>query len=86
MWIALRVAGSDRYLRHYDESSECETARQHKVAKVACYRLELTRELTKKKTEVDREGFVTYLTTFPKDGMFASSPDTQMFSVFEPPV
>ena len=30
------------YLRHYDESSECETARQHKVAEVACYRLERT--------------------------------------------
>ena len=27
---------------HYDESSECETARQHKVAGVACYRLERT--------------------------------------------
>ena len=23
------------YLRHYDESSECETVRQHKVAEVA---------------------------------------------------
>ena len=30
------------YLRHYDESSECATARQHKVAEVACYRLERT--------------------------------------------
>ena len=32
------------YLHHYDESSECETARQHKVAEVACYRLERTIE------------------------------------------
>ena len=30
------------YLHHYDESSECATARQHKVAKVACYRIERT--------------------------------------------
>ena len=30
------------YLRHYDESSECATARQHKVADVACCRLERT--------------------------------------------
>ena len=30
------------YLRHDDESSECATARQHKVAEVACYRLERT--------------------------------------------
>ena len=30
------------YLRHYDESLECEAARQHKVAEVACYRLERT--------------------------------------------
>ena len=30
------------YLRHCDASSECETARQHKVAGVACYQLERT--------------------------------------------
>jgi len=30
------------YLRHDDESSECATARQHKVAEVACYRIERT--------------------------------------------
>lgn len=29
-------------LRHYDESSECVTARQHEVAEVACYRTEMT--------------------------------------------
>ena len=33
---------SNLYLRHYDESSECATARQHKVAEVACCRLERT--------------------------------------------
>ena len=32
----------EQYLRHYDASSECATARQHKVAAVACYRLERT--------------------------------------------
>ena len=31
------------YLRHYDESLECEAARQHKVAEVAYYRLERTK-------------------------------------------
>ena len=31
-----------QYLKKYDESSECAPARQHKVAEVACYRLERT--------------------------------------------
>ena len=38
-WLAQQIP----YLRHYDESSEVQpTARQHKVAEVACYRLERT--------------------------------------------
>ena len=43
-----KMAGIDAWVRHliivfgYDESSECATARQHKVAEViACYRLEM---------------------------------------------
>ena len=33
--LTLRIAGT-LYLRHYYESSECLTARQHKVAEVVC--------------------------------------------------
>ena len=41
-WPVERKDFNIRYLHHCDESSECATARQHKVAEVACYRLERT--------------------------------------------